>query len=126
MRPSRSKAFSILFMIASLLATSLAPASAQTTLAGTGFMLTSLGNRQVRITWQSGTGQASFRLDRRTSQGYFPVNLGPNATNYTDSLPLNVPVVCYQLYVLDAEGSPLLRSFMKCFLPYGGYAMNFS
>jgi len=85
-----------------------------------------LGNRQVRLTWQSGTGQAALRLIRDTEHATSAVSLTSTDTAYTDALPIGTNRVCYQLLALNQAGLAIQRSFAQCFIPFGGYAMGFA
>ncbi|HZT08649.1 MAG TPA: hypothetical protein VFC51_16625 [Chloroflexota bacterium] len=124
-RPVRSLPRVTLFALL-LLAVGATPSSGQTPIAGSGLTLTALGNRQVRLTWQAGEGQAYFKLTRIAESGGSIVSLGPAETTFTDSLPIGSNVMCYQLHAYAPSGIQIARSFVQCFIPFGGYAMGFA
>jgi uncharacterized repeat protein (TIGR01451 family) len=82
---------------------------------GTGFKLTSLGGGQVRLDWNTGTGQTGFRINRISAGGTVVVaSPVTTATTFTDTLPPTVSIACYQLQVLGASSAVLGNSEILC------------
>lgn len=82
---------------------------------GKAFAVTSSGNGNISMNWQTGAGVASLRIIRRSSDPDLTLPVpSPAATSATDTLPVGLNVACYQLEGLDAIGRVAARSDLLC------------